>query len=507
MKNLQMKMALSLAMVFVSLSIARAQVSFSAPHFVTQLDNEVLGDLIAADLNGDSYLDIVYKVWISTPEQPSLYWNPNINGTGSFSDRILVSDSCGTTSLNYADIDGDQDIDLISGGGEITWMENTDGAGTFEEHFVTQLSIWSNGAVAADLDGDEDLDILFSARTDWDLRDDGIFWCPNLDGLGAFGDRNEIEIGCGWPAWSHPADADGDGDLDVFFYSTYDCESYGLAWRENVDGAANFNIEHLVSTYEDSTWLFGRPNVVDLDNDGDVDVVGNIFHTESGENGSGWSENTDGLGTFSQVLFISNDNYNCVADLDNDGDMDLIGTSGDDPEVYGWYENTDGQATFGSSQAICDTLQIRTSADIDGDGDLDLIAISVDNIYWLENLMIVTNVNQEVAGFPDRFGMANNYPNPFNPTTTIQYSLPETGSVKLIIFDIRGKEVRTLLDTNKLAGIYEVQWNGMDQAGNLVSTGVYFCRLQVVDPSVAQKAVATGGTGLYSHTIKMVYLR
>lgn len=492
MYNLQMKMAVRLAMVFVSLSIVNAQVSFSAPYFVTQLDNEVLGDLIAADLNGDSYLDIVYKVWISTPEQPFLYWNPNINGTGSFSDRILVSDSCGTTSLNYADIDGDQDMDLISGGGEITWLENTDGAGTFEEHFVTQLSIWSNDAVAADLDGDEDLDILFSARTDWDLSDDGIFWCPNLDGLGAFGDRNEIEIGCGWPVWSHPADADGDGDLDVFFLSSYDCDP-GPAWRENVDGAGNFDVEHFVSTYEDSTWSFGLPiNVVDLDNDGDLDVMGQIYYSGSWETGSGWSENTDGLGTFSEVMFISNDKYHFVADLDNDGDMDLIGTSGDDPEVYGWYENTDGQATFGPSQAICDTLQIRTSADIDGDGDLDLIATSVEIIYWIENLMIVTNISQEVAGLPDRFGLANNYPNPFNPTTTISYDLPEQSAVSLKVYDIRGQKILTLLNTQKPPGNYEVQWDGLDQLGNPVSTGVYFCRLSA---------------GSFSQTIKMVYLR
>jgi len=90
------------------------------------------------------------------------------------------------------------------------------------------------------------------------------------------------------------------------------------------------------------------------------------------------------------------------------------------------------------------------------------------------------------------YRLQQNYPNPFNPITTIQYSLPEAGVVNLTIFDIRGHEIMTLLNAQKPPGNYEVQWNGLDQSGNQVSTGVYFARLQ---------------TGDYSKTIKMVYLR
>jgi len=86
----------------------------------------------------------------------------------------------------------------------------------------------------------------------------------------------------------------------------------------------------------------------------------------------------------------------------------------------------------------------------------------------------------------------SNYPNPFNPSTTIQYELPELSTVVLSIYDIRGREVRTLLEGTKPPGSYEVQWNGVDNSGNPVSTGVYFCRLQA---------------GSYSKTIKMVYLK
>jgi len=88
--------------------------------------------------------------------------------------------------------------------------------------------------------------------------------------------------------------------------------------------------------------------------------------------------------------------------------------------------------------------------------------------------------------------LLNVYPNPFNPTTTIIYSLPEQSSVKLTVFDIRGQEIMNLQDEVKSQGNYEFQWNGVDQSGTQVSTGVYLCRLQA---------------GGHSKTIKMVYLR
>lgn len=98
----------------------------------------------------------------------------------------------------------------------------------------------------------------------------------------------------------------------------------------------------------------------------------------------------------------------------------------------------------------------------------------------------------DLANFPDEYALLPNYPNPFNPSTTINYELPKQTAVSLIIYDIRGKHVAILQDGAKPSGNYEVRWNGMDNSGNQVSTGVYFCRLQA---------------GEFSKTIKMVYLR
>ena len=82
-------------------------------------------------------------------------------------------------------------------------------------------------------------------------------------------------------------------------------------------------------------------------------------------------------------------------------------------------------------------------------------------------------------GIPNKYRLSQNYPNPFNPTTTIKYQLPtkvksETANVKLIIYDILGREIATLVNQKQNPGNYEITWD----AGNLTS-GVYFCRLQV----------------------------
>ena len=78
---------------------------------------------------------------------------------------------------------------------------------------------------------------------------------------------------------------------------------------------------------------------------------------------------------------------------------------------------------------------------------------------------------------PLRFSLEQNYPNPFNPTTNIRYSIKENQWVVLKIFDLLGQEVKTLVNEKKSPGVYTVQWDGTNNAGVPVSSGVYLYRL------------------------------
>jgi hypothetical protein len=115
-------------------------------------------------------------------------------------------------------------------------------------------------------------------------------------------------------------------------------------------------------------------------------------------------------------------------------------------------------------------------------------------LYWLDTLDIITDV-KEFVSLPKNYFLQQNYPNPFNPGTKIKYSIPKSSKIVIKVFDILGGEIETLVNEAKPAGTYELTWN----AENLPS-GVYFYRLQAVDPS-------TGTGQVFVETKKMLLLK
>ncbi|MCH8012475.1 MAG: carboxypeptidase regulatory-like domain-containing protein [Candidatus Marinimicrobia bacterium] len=85
----------------------------------------------------------------------------------------------------------------------------------------------------------------------------------------------------------------------------------------------------------------------------------------------------------------------------------------------------------------------------------------------------------EIGQIPTRFELAQNYPNPFNPSTTIQFDLPNNGTVLLSIYNLLGKEINTVVNREFQAGRYRFEWDGTNKAGKLVPSGVYFYRISV----------------------------
>jgi len=79
---------------------------------------------------------------------------------------------------------------------------------------------------------------------------------------------------------------------------------------------------------------------------------------------------------------------------------------------------------------------------------------------------------------PVKFALHQNYPNPFNPITTLRYDLPEQSLVNIIIYDVMGREVKTLVNTTQDAGFKSVIWNATNDYGKPVSAGVYLYQIQ-----------------------------
>jgi hypothetical protein len=85
----------------------------------------------------------------------------------------------------------------------------------------------------------------------------------------------------------------------------------------------------------------------------------------------------------------------------------------------------------------------------------------------------------KLSQYPQSFNLSQNYPNPFNPSTSIDYDVENGGQVELAIYDLTGKQIRTLVSDFQSVGRKVVQWNGTNDVGIEVSSGIYFYQIQV----------------------------
>ena len=101
---------------------------------------------------------------------------------------------------------------------------------------------------------------------------------------------------------------------------------------------------------------------------------------------------------------------------------------------------------------------------------------------------ILTSTGEQ-TNIPGTFRLEQNYPNPFNPSTTIQYDIPAKGRVQRQIFNTLGMKVRTLIDDIQERGNYSVEWDGKDDNGTILATGIYFYQLMSAGQRSMKKAV------------------
>ncbi len=115
---------------------------------------------------------------------------------------------------------------------------------------------------------------------------------------------------------------------------------------------------------------------------------------------------------------------------------------------------------------------LRTIEDMYGLGHAGSSADSIDipSSYWITTTDIKSN--NDHTGIPQNFRLFQNYPNPFNPSTNIKYNLPKEGNVSLKVFNVLGKEVRTLVNEFEQAGTYNISFNAFE-----LPSGIYFYRL------------------------------
>jgi len=176
-------------------------------------------------------------------------------------------------------------------------------------------------------------------------------------------------------------------------------------------------------------------------------------------------------------------------------------TIGDKARVLGEIIAADAAVTLAKNSRFKGTLWakeiiVRQGAVFLPHGASTILPARVDDSDEIED--IEEQITEAASLRITDYALAQNYPNPFNPSTTIKFAMPEAGHVTLRIYAITGQLVQTLVDGEMNAGRHNVSWNGRDQAGAAVSSGIYFYQL------VAQKA---DGEAAFTQTRRMILLK
>jgi hypothetical protein len=359
--------------------LAAAPAGAGVPSRVISTNAQGAASVVAADIDGDDDLDVLSaSTW-----DDKIAWYENVEGDGTtWTEHAISLTARGAASVLAADVDGDRDLDVLSAStynDRIAWYENLVGDGSAWIAHVISLDAFGAASVgAADVDGDGDVDALSAS-----LYDDTVAWYENRDGTGSTWTRHVVTFDAFGATSVVAADVDGDDDLDVLSASIWDDT---VAWHENLSGDGSAWIAHVISVN-----TFGAVSVFagDVDGDDDPDVLSASLYDDT----IAWHENVDGNGFVWTEHPITVDAFGAssvvAADVDGDLDLDVLSAATWDNEIA-WHENVAGDGSVWAQSIISIGASGASSvfaADLDGDGDLDALSAwrYVDTVAWHEN--------------------------------------------------------------------------------------------------------------------------
>lgn len=452
----------------LALGMNQAVIAQSNEGILIASDTLGIKDIKAADLDNDNDLDLVAVFY----DHDTVGWYENLGPEGQFGPLQIISDIIdGGWAVDTADLNGDFRIDVVVAHGtpelyqfsKIQWFENVVGP----LGFAGRVELSNDVSVpmdvhAAHINSDDFIDIVTVST--YDAK---VVWHSNSSGDATFDDPLEVGDSLGLPVAVETADLDGDGDTDVVTVVGFANE---ISWFENLDGEGSFGDQTIVATQEQSNSTTAAMALADLDGDEDVDVISGSFTTGQ----IIWYAN-NGAGEFSIADTVYSQADEIVAlvaqDLDFDGSPDLVsGAATGRVTVWG---NSDGNGVFSEAAVLSadmDSVVAMLVADMDDNGNPEVIVASRDGdtdlIRWLDFVFLPIAVEDGPAAVKSN---VNVYPSPASNSLTFSFEVPISGTTSLDVFDVLGRSVGV-----HWAGVAAVGSNAIHMNVSGLASGTYF---------------------------------
>ena len=403
----------------------------------------------AGDVNGDGKADFM----VGTQSQALVY--------SGASGALLYQKNGGPAVAGAGDVNADGKSDFIVGASGADPGGIADAGSAYVYSGATGALLYQKNGVAAG-----------------DALGNAVAGVGDVDGDG----RPDFIVGA--------QSADGGGIFNVGSAFVYSGASGALLYQKNgANGLDNFGSS--------------VAGAGDLNGDGRADfIVGARFADAGGLVNVGsafvYSGATGGL-LYQKNGSVAGDNFGRsvggAGDVDGDGRPDfMVGASGASPGGLTnagsafLYSGAAGGLLFQKNGLAGEQLgySVAVAGDVSGDGKADFLigvpyadpAGNFDAGSALVYSMVATDVPGGSRNRPTEFQLSQNYPNPFNPTTTIRYYLPKAQKVTLEIFNLLGQHLKVLVDGDEAAGEHSLTWDGTDEKGVALPSGIYFYRLR-----------------------------
>jgi hypothetical protein len=464
-----------------------------------------------ADIDGDGRLDVVLA--LDAPRN-KIVWKPNLGGDPiAWGSQTIEGIWRQAWEIAAGDVNGDGHMDVMAPSwiaGEVAWWENDGGDPiTWTKHRAASIT-GAHSVRGADIDGDGDMDLAVAAGVANKIM---VYWSDGADSIAWT--AQEVETDFIGARSVRIADIDQDGDLDLA----------GVSWTSDVAWWRNDGGDPVVWTAQTiSTSAQGGHcvYVADMNGDNRPDVLASCVDN----NRIAWWENGGGS-PITWTMHVLNDNYLGsisvrAADLDQDGTLDAVGaawTAG----RWDWWETSEFDSSGELTSSVLDAgigaglgemdwtsseppgtalrFQVRSSnypgdlgtwsGDITSPGSL---GAPLDRYIQYRVTMGSTDpdrspVLEDITFSAYQAGAETDVtdlsatrlcaqPNPFNPQVSISFGLKAADRVRLRVFDVRGRMIRQIADRRLGAGTHQFGWDGTDDSGRRLSSGIYWLCLE-----------------------------